>query len=105
MKICLALTVVIKCLSIQVLGKSSNGTKSDVPSDMAIQNSYFIYRKIFPDYNGQFLDFHQDLVKKLIHLPANIIHRKQLITLKKYTPKNIHRKNVIQIKTPVLHYI
>lgn len=73
--------------------------------DIAIWNSFFIYKKRFPEYKGQFLDFHQDLIKKLIHLPANIIHGKQLITSKKSTPRNIYQRNLIKIDTPVLHHV
>lgn len=63
--------------------------------DIANWNYFYIFKKRFPEYKGQLLDFYQDLVKELIHLPANIIHGKQLITSKKPTPKNILHKSSI----------
>lgn len=35
--------------------------------DIAIWNSFYIYKKRFPECKGQFLDFHQDLVKEIIN--------------------------------------
>lgn len=72
--------------------------------DISTWNSYFIYKKRFSNYKGLFLDFLQDLVKSLKHLPTNIMHGKQLITSKISTPKNIC-KNVLLIEMPVLHHI
>ena len=73
--------------------------------NIVIWNSFYIYKKRFPEYKGQFFNFHQDLVKELIYLPENIVHLKQLITSKKSTPKNICHRNSTQIEVPVFNHV
>lgn len=80
--------------------------KSNVPSTRYCYLEFLIYlQKKCPEYYGQLFDFLQDLVKKLIHLPANIIHGKQLKTFKKSTPKSIYQRNSLQIEAPVFHHV
>lgn len=64
--------------------------------DIAIWNSFFIYKKIFPEYKGQFLDFHQDLVKKLNSFASKYhtwktIDNIQEIYTKKYLPEKLNK--------------
>lgn len=47
--------------------------------DISLWNSYFLYKKTLTTSNFRFLDFHEAIVKKLIHLPENVIHGNQLV--------------------------
>lgn len=54
--------------------------------DITMWNSFYLYKKRFPQYNGHYIDYHREVVKKLIGLPPNITHGSQL--LKKVTRDN-----------------
>lgn len=72
--------------------------KSNVPSTRYCYLEFLIYlQKKCPEYYGQLFDFLQDLVKKLIHLPANIIHGKHSRNLRqKVFIKETHYKLKLQ---------
>jgi len=46
---------------------------------MALWNSFYIYKKKCPQYKGHFIDYHREIVKRLIHLPIDITNGRQLI--------------------------
>lgn len=64
--------------------------------DISIWNSYYLYKKRFLQYNGHYIDYHREVVKKLIGLPLNINHGNQLV--KKYT-----RDRAPPIQVKVIH--
>jgi len=81
--------------------------------DMALWNSFYIYKKKFPQYKGHFIDYHREIVTKLIHLPTDITNGHQLIKKdkgKSSTNSNIPSHSQEKIPLPegsmsILHFI
>lgn len=47
--------------------------------NISLLNAYFLYKTTLTTSNFHFLNFHEAIVKKLIHLPENILHGNQLV--------------------------
>lgn len=47
--------------------------------DIAIWNSFYLYKKRFPQYKGHYIDYHREVVKQFISLPPNITHESHLV--------------------------
>lgn len=45
-------------------------------------NAYYLYKKKLNKDNYRYIDFHSDVITKLLHLPENIIHDSQLVSKK-----------------------